>query len=43
MKYFTIKEFTKSETAYKLGINNIPTESIIKNLEKVAIFFYIKF
>lgn len=28
MRYFTIKEFTKSETASRLGIDNTPSEEI---------------
>lgn len=32
MKYFTIEELTKSDTATRRGINNTPTEEIKKNL-----------
>lgn len=32
MKYFTIKELCKSETAERLGIDNTPSEKIVKNL-----------
>lgn len=32
MKYFTIAELTKSDTANKLKINNTPTEAVKKNL-----------
>ena len=33
MKYFTIEELCKSETAERLKINNNPTEEIINHLE----------
>lgn len=33
MKYFTIEELCKSETAEKLKINNNPTQEIIEHLE----------
>lgn len=32
MKYFTIKELCKSNTAKKLGIDNIPSKEIEKNI-----------
>lgn len=32
MKYFTIRELTRSDTAQRLGINNEPTEAIKANL-----------
>ena len=32
-KNFTLKEFTKSNTAIRLGIENIPTKKHIKNME----------
>ena len=32
MKYFTIEELTKSDTATRRGIDNTPTEEIKKNL-----------
>ena len=39
MKYFTLSEFTKSDTATKLGIDNTPTEyqknNIIEFVEKL--------
>ena len=33
MKYFSIKELTKSETATKKGIDNTPNTGQVKNLE----------
>ena len=33
MKYFSIKELTKSETATKKGIDNTPNAGQVKNLE----------
>ena len=33
MKYFSIKELTKSETATKKGIDNTPNVEQIKNME----------
>ena len=33
MKYFSIKELTKSETATKKGIDNTPNAAQVKNLE----------
>ena len=33
MKYFSIKELTKSETATKKGIDNTPNAEQVKNLE----------
>lgn len=33
MKYFSIKELTKSETATKKGIDNTPNAAQLKNLE----------
>ena len=32
MKYFTNRELTRSATALRLGINNVPTEDIRENL-----------
>lgn len=32
MKYFTIKELTKSSTALTLGIDNTPSEEVVCNL-----------
>jgi len=32
MKYFTIEELTKSDTATRRGIDNTPTEEVKKNL-----------
>ena len=32
MKYFSLREMTKSDTARKLGIDNTPSDSIKKNL-----------
>jgi hypothetical protein len=31
-KHFTLEEMTKSETAIKIGINNIPTQTQVDNL-----------
>lgn len=36
MKYFTIKELSKSTTAQKYGIDNTPTDEIIKNLTSLV-------
>lgn len=36
MKYFTIPELCKSDTASRLGIENIPTQEIEKNLEALV-------
>lgn len=33
MKHFTLSEFTRSETAQKNGVENVPNEAQIKNLE----------
>lgn len=33
MKYFTIEELIKSDTATRLNIDNTPSDEIIKNLE----------
>ena len=33
MKWFTLKEFVKSNTAARLGINNNPSEDVKKNIE----------
>lgn len=38
MKYFTIKELSKSSTAKQKGIDNSPNNSIIRNL-KMLVFF----
>ena len=35
MKYFTIRELTKSETAVRKGINNKPTKEIEKSLTEL--------
>jgi len=32
MKYFTLEELTKSDTASRLGIDNTPTEEVKRNL-----------
>lgn len=32
MKYFTIEELCKSETAERLGIDNTPSEEVVENL-----------
>ena len=32
MKYFSLREMTKSDTARRLGIDNKPSDSIKKNL-----------
>lgn len=36
-KNFKLSEFLKSDTALKKGIDNTPTESEVRNIEKVAI------
>lgn len=36
MKYFSISELTRSETALKYGIDNSPNEEVKKNLEKLV-------
>ena len=36
MKYFALKEFVKSNTAARLGIDNSPNEEVKKNLEELA-------
>lgn len=36
MKYFTIDEFTRSEAAKKLKIDNTPTEDAIENLNALV-------
>ena len=36
MKYFTIKELTKSSTAAQLGINNTPNSEIVNNLTQLV-------
>ena len=33
MRWFTLKEFVKSNTAARLGINNNPSEDVKKNIE----------
>jgi uncharacterized protein YcbK (DUF882 family) len=38
MKYFTIKELTKSGTALRHGINNTPDKKSLRNLEKLIDF-----
>jgi hypothetical protein len=35
MKYFTIEEFTRSETAERLDIDNTPDEFEIANLKEL--------
>ena len=32
MKYFTLKDLTDSHTAQRLGIDNTPSEEVVKNL-----------
>lgn len=36
MKYFTIKELTKSATAEKYGIENLATNEVVENLTKLT-------
>jgi hypothetical protein len=36
-KYFTISEFCSSETADKLGIDNMPTSEHVLNIERVIV------
>lgn len=36
MKYFTIKELSKSTTAKQKGIDNSPNSEIVKNLEQLV-------
>lgn len=36
MKYFTIEELTRSTTAARLGIDNTPTDEVMKNLTVFA-------
>ena len=36
MKYFTLYEFVRSETADKLGIDNLPTDDQIKNCNELV-------
>ena len=38
MKYFTLKELTKSETAIRHGINNTPDKKSQQNLKKLVEF-----
>ncbi len=38
MKYFTLRELTKSETAIRHGITNSPDKRIQRNLEKLVEF-----
>lgn len=38
MKYFTLRELTKSETAIRHGINNSPNKKSQQNLEKLVEF-----
>lgn len=38
MKYFTLRELTKSETAIKLGISNTPDKKQQQNLKKLVEF-----
>ena len=35
MKYFTISELCRSDTASRMGINNTPTEEVKKKLERL--------
>ncbi len=37
-EHFTIKELTYSDTAIRLGIDNSPTEQVLKNLQNVVQF-----
>ena len=39
-KHLTIKEVTKSNTADRLGINNMPTEEHLENLKAVAHYIF---
>ena len=34
--HFTLKEFTKSPTAIKLGIKNIPPQEVVENLKRLC-------
>lgn len=36
MKYFTIRELTRSATAARLGIDNTPDDRIVKNLTQLV-------
>ena len=36
MKYFSIRELTRSATAARLGIDNTPDDGIVKNLTKLV-------
>jgi len=36
-KHFNLEEFTRSETATRLNINNSPTPKVIDNLKRLAI------
>lgn len=36
MKYFTVKELTKSATAEKYGIENLATNEVVENLTKLT-------
>lgn len=36
IKYFSLSEFLKSETAKRLGIDNTPTFEVVDNLNKLA-------
>ena len=36
MKYFRLSEFTRSATAQRLGIENIPSEEAVKNLSHLV-------
>lgn len=36
MKHFKLKEFTKSSTATRLGISNVPNKEQVDNLEKLV-------
>lgn len=38
MKYFTIKELCKSQTALQKGINNTPNSTIINNLKQLVYY-----
>ena len=36
MKYFTLQELTRSETAERLGINNTPDAAVVGHLEELT-------
>lgn len=39
-EHLTLEEVTRSETAIKLGIKNVPTKQHLENLKKVAVNIY---